>query len=435
MLNNYICALDIGSSKIAAVVAQLKRKHITNLFFDSLAVKGIKRGVIIDSIDLTGSITRLLKSLKIKSGINIKSVYTNISGQNIVTKHSHAVIPLAERGNKVITALDINKVNEQARILGSGLEEEIIHQIPLSYTIDSMTNIVNPIGLYSHRLEVDLYLISSNVSSLQSLARVINQAGYEIKDIFFSGIATSKIAFDTGLQEGINVLCDIGLDVTELLIFKDGLLNHIDILSLGGNDFTEGLSDTLKIPLDLAEDVKRSHGMVGDYNQIRPEKEILIKKDNIYKSIKQKLVSQVLSSKTNSMCSSLKDTIRKTIPTEDIHNFVTVGRAILLEGFLENMEEVLGIPLSIGRLIQPDAKVSIPLRNTPKMQYTKDIISLVNRNPSLCGQNCIGYITALGIICQALEHPEPQFSYTKKLTPQPVFKIINKVREIYQEYF
>jgi cell division ATPase FtsA len=273
------------------------------------------------------------------------------------------------------------------------------------------------------------------VSSLQSLARVINQSGYEIKDIFFSGIATSKIAFDTGLQEGINVLCDIGLDVTELLIFKDGLLNHIDILSLGGNDFTEELSDTLKIPLDLAEDLKMSHGMVGDYNQIRPEKEILIKKDNIYKSIKQKLVSQVLSSKTNSMCSSLKDTIRKTIPTEDIHNFVTVGRAILLEGFLENMEEALGIPLSIGWLIQPDAKVSIPLRSTPKMQYTKDIISLVTRNPSLCGQNCIGYLTALGIICQALEHTEPQFSYTKKLTPQPVFKIINKVREIYQEYF
>jgi len=107
MLNNYICALDIGSSKIAAVVAQLKRKHITNLFFDSLAVKGIKRGVIIDSIDLIGCISRVLKNLKVKSGINIKSVYTNISGQNIITKHSHAVIPLAERGNKVISALDI----------------------------------------------------------------------------------------------------------------------------------------------------------------------------------------------------------------------------------------------------------------------------------------------------------------------------------------
>jgi cell division protein FtsA len=435
MLNNYICALDIGSSKIAAVVAQLKRKHITNLFFDSLAVKGIKRGVIIDSIDLIGCISRVLKNLKVKSGINIKSVYTNISGQNIITKHSHAVIPLAERGNKVITALDINKVNEQARILGSNLEEEIIHQIPLSYTIDSMADIVNPIGLYSHRLEVDLYLISSNVSFLQGLARVINQAGYEIKDIFFSGIATGKIVFNTRLQEGINILCDIGADVTELLIFKDGRLKHIDILSFGGNDFTEELSDTLKIPLDLAEDLKMSHGMVGDYNQIRPEKEILIKKDNIYKSIKQKLVSQVLSSKTNSVCSSLKDTIGKTIRFQDIHNFVTVGRAILLEGFLENLEDALGIPVSIGRLIQADAKVSIPLKDTPKMPYASDIISLVNRNPSLCGQNHIGYLTSLGIICEALDSTEPRFTYTKKPTPQPVFKIINKVKEIYQEYF
>jgi len=185
MLNSYICALDIGSSKIASAVAQIKRKRINNIFFDSVPSKGIKRGVIVDSVDLVSSVSKLLKDLKVKSGINIKFLYTNISGQDIVTKHSRAIVPLAERGNKVITISDIQRVNEEARILGSSLEEEIIHFIPSSYTIDSKSNIINPLGLYSHRLEVDLYLICGKLASIQSLGRVINQAGFEIKDLFF----------------------------------------------------------------------------------------------------------------------------------------------------------------------------------------------------------------------------------------------------------
>ena len=127
MLNNYICALDIGSSKIAAAVAEIKRKRISNIFFDSIPSKGVKCGIIVDSIDLVSSISKLMKNLKVKSGIKIKFLYANISGQDIVTKHSQAIVPLAERGNKVITRQDLQRVNEQARILGSGLEEEIIH--------------------------------------------------------------------------------------------------------------------------------------------------------------------------------------------------------------------------------------------------------------------------------------------------------------------
>ncbi len=171
-LSNYISALDIGSSKIAACVAKVKKGSITGIFFDSIPSKGVSRGVIVDAIALVGSIGKLLKNLKVKSGINIKFIYTNISGSDIVTKHSRAIIPLAERGNKVITLSDIQRVNEQARVLGSSLEEEIIHLIPSSYTIDSKNNVANPIGLYSHRLEVDLYLVCTKPSTCNKSVRI-----------------------------------------------------------------------------------------------------------------------------------------------------------------------------------------------------------------------------------------------------------------------
>lgn len=417
MLKNYICALDIGSSKISACVAEVRKKSITNIFFESAPLKSIKRGTIVDSIGLSGSISRLLKNLKAKSGINIKFIYTDLSGQDITTKHSRAIIPLAERGNKVITLSDIQKVNEQGRILGSSLEEEIIHRIPYSYTVDSSANIVNPLGLYSHRLEVDLYLVCGKLSSIQTLTRVVNQAGFEIKDLYFTGLATSKAICNEELKEGVNILCDIGSDITELLIFKDGRLKGIEILALGGGDLTLEISQGLNIPFDLAEDVKRSYASIGDYTRITEDKEILVKKSNFYKPIKQRWVCELTTSKTMSICNTIKDTVQNLVPTDKINNFITSGRTVLLEGFIEMLENSLGISVRLARIMNPE------------------IISLVSKHPDLSGQKYLSYITALGIICQAVSDEQPQLISSYQPIHNPLVKAINKVKEIYQEYF
>ncbi len=419
MKNNYICALDIGTSKISAVLAQTKARHISGIFFDTLAVKGVKRGVIVDPIELVNAVTGLLGSLKRKSGIAVKYLYTNISGTEIVTKHSRAIIPLAERGNKVINRSDINKVNEQARILGSSLEEEIIHKIPSSYTIDSKCNIINPLGLYSHRLEVDLYLVCGKLSSLQSLNRVINQAGYEIKDLFFSGIATSEIVFPHSdvLNRGINVLCDIGSDLTEIVVFEDGLLKDIKILPSGGMDLTLQLAQELKIPLELAEDIKKSHGSVGDFSQIKEDKEILVKKNNLYRPIKQKVVSEILTQKAHSLCQALKGSLEEIVPLTRINNFVAVGRTTALDGFLEIMENNFSIPTKPGRINHPD------------------IIALTSHQEAFARGKYLDYLTALGILCLALRRSQPQVLSDSPPAPNFIAKIINKGKEVYQEYF
>jgi len=421
MPSNYICALDISSSKVSAAVAEIQKRHIANIFFETQSQnKGIKKGTIADSIDLTESIGHALKSLKAKSGINIKYIYTNISGLDILTKHSRAIIPLAERGNKVITQSDIQQVNEQARILGSSLEEEIIHQIAHNYSIDSNSNIGNPLGLYSHRLEVDLYLICAKLSFVQGLNRAVNQAGYEIKDLFLSGLATSEAVFNKQLKEGITVLCDIGSDITELLLFADGILKNVEILPVGGNDLTVQLEEKLKISFDLAEDVKISWGSAGDYSQVNSNKEILLKQNNAYKPISQRLVSEILTPKSKSICESIKERVEKTVPLGEIDNFVVAGRTVLLEGFLEMLENSLGIPVKLGRITNPE------------------IVSWVNKDNTISGQRYLTYVTPLGIICHALYRPEPAAAPASSYhlaTRNPLFKTINKVKELYQEYF
>jgi len=415
--NNYICALDIGSSKIAVAVAVLGKRHIVDLVFDTAVSKGVRRGAIVDSIELTSCVSALLKNVRAKSGLTIKTVYTDISGSDIVSRRSRAIIPLAERGNKVITYSDIRKANEQARILGSSLEEEILHQIPAGYTIDSKGGILNPLGLYSHKLEVDLYLVCAKVSSLQSLARALGQAGYEIKGVFFSGLATSEAIMRKEDKKGVTVLCDIGRDITEIILFNGGLLQDIKILPLGGEDLSMQIVQELKIPLGLAEEVLRSHASVGDYAHIKEESQILIKQNNFYKPIKQKALSQILTTKTAAMCLGIKESVEKLLPLDQIDTFIVSGRAVMLDGFLEMLESNIGISVTLGRITHPD------------------MAQLVNNNSALSGQKCLTYLTSLGIISEALRKQRPRFLSDAPPPPNLMAKLVHKVKEVYQEYF
>ncbi|MFA5411011.1 MAG: cell division protein FtsA [Candidatus Omnitrophota bacterium] len=417
MPNKYICALDIGSSKIAAVVARLKRNRITAIFSENALSRGIKEGTVIDSIELIASIGGLLKKLKAKSGINIRTVFSNISSHDMVARHSHAIIPLAERGNKVITLSDLNRVNQQARILGSSLEEEIIYQIPFSYKIDTKSDILNPLGLYSHKLEVDLYLICAKLSSVQTLSRVINQAGYELKGLLLSGLTASGIVFNPALKTGLNIFCDIGSDTTEMFVFKDGLLRDIKVCPFGGDLLTSELSKGLQIPLDLAEDLKRAHTSIGDYERLPQDKEILVKKGNIYKPIKQRLACEIITAKAKFIAENLKNALRDTVSLNEVDNFICAGRTVLLEGFLEMLEAALAVPVRLARVRHPE------------------ITAFINENEALTGQKYLTYLTSLGMICQALQQEAPRVVPTHQHIRNPILKAVNKIKEVYQEYF
>ncbi|MFA6350010.1 MAG: cell division protein FtsA [Candidatus Omnitrophota bacterium] len=418
MFKNYICAIDIGSSKISAVCAKVSGKRITELYFENTPSKGVRQGMVVNSIDLVSSLSKVLSALKRKSGIRIKYVYTNLSGSEVATKHSYAIMPLAERGNKVISPYDIQKVVEQARVLGSSLEEEIIHQMPASFSIDSKSNILNPIGLYSHRLEVDLYLIYGKLSAIQSLTRAVNQAGYEIKDLYFSGVATAACVFNKENRDGINVLCDIGSDITELVIFKDGLIKAAQILPIGGNFITQQLADELSIPFELAEDLKKSHASIGDYGNIPEDKEILIKKNNIYKPIKQRLVAQIVTAKAKEICEQVKAVLEKNISANDeVKNFSCCGRIVFVEGFLEAMENVLGISVRLSRINNPA------------------LTAFSNKAEELSGQKYLDYLTALGVICQALFDEQPHILSAGQPAKNPLKKFTNRLKEVYREYF
>ncbi len=432
-----MCAVDIGSSKIAAVVAQTNKGHIVDLWFEQGPCKGVRKGVITDSIDLVDAVGSVLKKLKGRSGIPLKSVFVNIPGHEIVAKHSRAVIPLAERGNKVITAMDVERVNEQARILGSSLDEEIIHQLPLGYAIDSQNGIVNPLGLYSHRLEVDLYLLSAKLSTVQSLNRAINQAGFEIKDLFFSGLSVQRALAKTHQQQGYVILCDIGSDSTDVLIAKDGFLVEVMTLAIGGDSLTQKLADALSIPFDLAEDVKRSYGSVIIGQEKNSNKEILVKKNNAYKPIKQALIVEVLAQEARVIGCALQQAISGYCKQNAGVEVVVAGRTVLLDGFLETLEHALGVSVRLARIGVSEEKSDVAKRKLPGNNRLKELLTLVNQESNIIGQKYLTYLTAVGMLSEACLEGDTMLLRPAQAAPHanPVVGVIQRLKDLYQEYF
>ncbi|MEW6074938.1 MAG: cell division protein FtsA [Candidatus Omnitrophota bacterium] len=415
---NYICTLDIGSSKIAACVARVRGQQIIDLFFEAAPSRGVRRGSIVDSIEFGESVAQLLKKLRQKSGVRIKYVHVGFTGENIITKHSRSIIPLAERGNKIITTYDIQRAHQQALILGSNVEEEIIHHLPFSYAIDSSGNVPNPVGLYSHRLEADVYLVCAKLSYVQTLVHAVNQAGYEAKDVSFNGILESKIVLGKNEQKGIYVVCDVGSDITELLIFNDGVLRHIDLFSFGGNDLTAELAGELKIPFELAEAIKKSHGVIGDSNLMNPEKEILFKKEDRYEPVKEKAVCEIITSRTKLFCAKVYDALHAQVPPYEIKKLFVTGRTMLQDGFLEQLENILNVPVEFGKIT--DTK----------------LLSWCATHQDLSGQKYLTYLACLGLLKQILQG---DFFAQSKTQPQPgrnpFLKSLHKIQELYQEYF
>ncbi len=418
MINNYICALDIGSSKISACLARVKNGRAAEIFFESLPFNGLTKGQVIDSIGLVNTIGTVIKNLKSKSRLTVKLIYVNISGLDISTKHSYAIIPLAERGNKIISPQDVRDVNEQALILGSNMVEEVVHYIPYGYELDNRSGVVNPLGLYSHKLGVDLYLICAKLSAVQNITHAVNQAGYEVKEIIFSGLATGK-ALLSKEQGGINIFCDIGRDITELLIFKDGSLIDTHIFLAGGDDLSRALAQELMIPLELAEELKKSHGSVGDNIDINEDKEVLVKKEDFYKPIKQKLICAILTKKAKSFCAIIKEYILKNVNVVEVNSFIVTGRGVLLEGFLELLDLDTGLSAKLGRI--SDA----------------ELLSIVSKSDILTEHKYISYITSLGILGYALRLKKTPSSLCHGMESESnVFqKVVSKIKEIYQEYF
>ncbi len=239
-----ITGLDIGSSKVSAVALELfGAGHSTILAYESQPSRGVYRGVFTDIAEASNSVAKVLTRLGEKTGKRPDNIYANISGESIKGEKSKGMIPLSSRGREV-TNSDIERCINAASTIRLTFDREVIHRVVLNFSIDDQPGIKNALGLYASRLYCEMYMITANINHIQNIHKCLNDAGYDLGEVIYSGMALGASLLEGPQDDGCAALINIGASITELSMFSCGALTFLDVIPAGANDIKGSLKES-----------------------------------------------------------------------------------------------------------------------------------------------------------------------------------------------
>lgn len=384
---NFFYALDIGSKKMTLAAAEIpKGGPLGPILIETQASRGIFKGVVNDLAALTDSIEQLLRKMESKTHNKMSQIALSINGNYINAFDSHAAIVLSERGTRSITKRDVERLNGKARALGLELDEHLLAEYPQGYSIDRHNLTLNPLGLHGRKFEGDLLLVSAKSGYIDNMIKAVEQAGLDIVDVVFSGIAAAEAVLTREDKEKGAVVVDIGDCLTGILIFKDSVVRKLNVLTFGGKNLSEIISNYFKLPLELADEIKESSLELGV--DFQDTEEVMIKTEYAYKPIKKKELAGIVQPEIDRFVVMLKDFISQSgVEGIAASRIVVTGGVSLLEGLLEKMERDLGMPVSLGLT---KGHSNMPLSRAPAYACAIGLLHLQNDAYSARGHKLQG---------------------------------------------
>lgn len=257
---NIIAGLDVGTTKICVIVAeQDDNSEIRLLGVGIHPSRGLRKGEVINVNQTAESIRAAVDKAENICEFEIASVYAGIAGGHIESFNSRAVIPISNPAVGV-TEKDMIRAGKAAQTVALPRDREIIHTIPQAFSVDTHRGILNPEGKQGTRLEAQVHLITGRVAALQDIINCIRQAGLDVGDIVLQQLASSLAVVRKEEQEAGVVLIDIGGGTTDYVFFRDEIVLHTKILSVGGDHLTNDISLGMKLLIPLAEELKKREG-------------------------------------------------------------------------------------------------------------------------------------------------------------------------------
>src|SRR3989344_6536075 len=216
-----VVGIDIGTSKIAVIIARTDESTVNVLGVSEAKSSGIKKGQIVDIEEAVGSINTSLEAAERMAGYSASRVVASIGGAHIESLNSKGVVAVSAPEGEV-TKSDLARVIDAARAVSLPSSREIIHVLPRSYTVDGQEGIKDPIGMSGIRLEVDTHIISANSTAIRNLEKALTEVGVDIDGVVYNGYASSLSSLSETERELGVVLVDIGAGTTEISIYVEG---------------------------------------------------------------------------------------------------------------------------------------------------------------------------------------------------------------------
>ena len=255
---NLIVGLDIGTSKIVAIVAEVAPDGALNIIgLGTQPSRGLKKGVVVNIEATMASIQRVLEEAELMADCRITEVYTGIAGSHIRSLNSSGMVAIKE---KEVTQADIDRVVETAKAIAIPNDQQILHILPQEFIIDGQEDVREPLGMSGVRLEVKVHIVTGAVSAVENITKCVRRCGLEVNDVILQPLASSIAVLNDDEKELGVCLMDIGGGTTDLAVFAGGAIRHTAVIPIAGDQVTNDIAMTLRTPTKEAEELKLRHG-------------------------------------------------------------------------------------------------------------------------------------------------------------------------------
>ncbi len=348
MERNLIVGLDIGTSKVVAIVGEITEEdsiHIIGL--GSHPSSGLKKGVVVNIESTVQSIQRAIEEAELMAGCQIHSVYTGIAGSHIKSLNSSGVVAIRD---KEVAAQDIERVIDAARAVAIPADQRILHILPQEFIIDTQEGIREPIGMSGVRLEAKVHMVTGAVSAAQNIVKCVNRCGLEVDDVILEQLASSySVLTDDEKELGI-CLVDIGGGTTDIAIFAEGAIRHTAVIPIAGDQVTNDIAVALRTPTQHAEDLKMKYACaLRQLTSLEETIEVPSVGDRPSRRLSRQTLAGVVEPRYEELFTLIQAELRRSGFEEVVAaGIVLTGGASKMEGAVDLAEEVFHMPVRLA---------------------------------------------------------------------------------------
>ncbi|QWD76269.1 cell division protein FtsA [Polynucleobacter sp. MWH-UH24A] len=343
-----LVGLDIGTSKVVALVAELSPDGEFNVLgLGQTSSKGLKKGVVVNIEATVQSIQKALEEAELMSDRRIAQVYTGIAGNHIVSFNSSGMVAIRD---KEVGSGDVERVLETAKAINIPTDQQILHILIQEFIIDGQEDVREPIGMSGIRLEVKVHIVTGAVSAAQNIVKCVRRCGLEVNDLILQPLASSLAVLTEDEKELGVVLIDIGGGTTDIAIHSQGSIRHTAVIPIAGDQITNDIAMALRTPTVEAEDLKIHHG-VAKQNMADPNAMIDVPGvgDREPRPMSKQALAAVIEPRVEELFTLVRNIIRESGYEDMVSSgIVLTGGTAMMPGMVELAEQVFLKPARIG---------------------------------------------------------------------------------------
>ena len=345
--DDLIVGLDIGTTKVCAVVAERTDTGMDVVGIGTHPSRGLRKGVVVDIDATVQSIKHAIEEAELMADCEITSVYAGIAGGHIRGMNSTGVVAVKDQE---VREGDLNRVIDAAKAVAIPMDREVLHVIPQEYIIDDQDGIREPLGMCGVRLEAKIHIVTAAVTSAQNIVKCANKAGLNVIDIVLEPLASAEAVLADDERDLGVCLIDIGGGTTDIAVFADGSIKHTSVLGLGGYHISNDIAVGLRTPFDEAERIKKKFG-VASARYLGSDDVISVPSVGGRKprDVSRKILCEIIEPRAEEILSLARQEVVKAgldgcIPS----GVVLTGGASSLDGMVELAEEIFEAPVRRG---------------------------------------------------------------------------------------